>query len=577
MIRIRVIEGAEASLARDRIVQAQQILRRNFPDWHEDADRMFAWLRDPVRTGWRAVLIVAETSTGRVNGFALVLHFSRINASFLDYLAVRQDVRGSGLGSALYEAVREFCQGVGSRALYLEVDPDDPRLVSDEAKLAENQRRLRFYEYYDVRPIVGTEYHLPLGEPPTHAMLLYDSLGNSDAPSRRDARAAVRKILTSRFGEMTSPQYIRRVVNSFRDDPVRLRPPMYVRRRTPAPRRPGKLARSFAMIINHKHIIHHVRDRGYEERPARVGTLVKAIETTGLFASVRPRRYAEKHILAVHDHRYVRFIKELCSKLASDRPVYADTFPRRRPPRRPKLVHPDLAGYYCLDSFTPLDAGAYRAARAAVDAALTGADEILASTPVAYALCRPPGHHAERALCGGFCYFNNAAIAANYLSAHGRVAVVDVDFHHANGTQDIFYQRDDVLTVSIHGDPATAYPYFSGYSEERGEGAGVGTNRNFPLPPDTGDDAYLATLDKALRLVRRFRPKYLVVSLGLDTLRGDPTAFFSLTPAGAEGIGQRLAALRLPTLVVQEGGYNLRNLRRGAAAFFNGWSQGARS
>jgi acetoin utilization deacetylase AcuC-like enzyme/GNAT superfamily N-acetyltransferase len=572
MIRIRAIHGAEAPLARDRIAQAQRILRENFPGWEHDADRMAEWLSDPVRSGWRATLLVAETSQGRVNGFALVLQFSRVNFSFLDYIAVRRGIRGGGLGSALYEAVREYAEEIGSKGLFLETEPDDPELVDDPQTLDDNRRRLRFYEYYDVRPIINTDYHLPLGSPPTHAFLLFDGLGKRNELSRREARSAVRMILKSRFADLTDEAYIRRVVRSFRDDPVQFRPPKYVRRRTPRPPRPGRLEKAYALIVNHRHIIHHVRDRGYEERPARVGALMKAVNAMGLFASVRPRRFAESHILAVHDKPFVRFLKALCNRLPPGRPVYADTFPRRQPVRRPRAVDPDLAGYYCLDSFTPLDAGAYRAARASVDVALTGAEEILAGMPVAYALCRPPGHHAERGLYGGFCYFNNAAIAAHHLSRHGPVAMLDVDFHHGNGTQDIFYRRRDVLTVSLHGDPETAYPYFTGYANEIGEGAGHRSNRNFPLPPGTDDDTYLAALDKALRIVRRHKPAYLVVSLGLDVLGGDPTGFFDLTPDAAEQIGRRIAALKRPTLVVQEGGYNLRNLKRGSVAFFRGWA-----
>ncbi len=576
MIRIRVIQGAGAPLARDRIAQAQRILRQNFPGWEHDAERMVQWLRDPIRTGWRAVLLVAETSQGKVNGFALVLHFSEINSSFLDYIAVRKGIRGSGLGSALYEAVREYCVEVGSQGLYLEVDPDDPELVEDEHTLEQNCRRLRFYEYYDVRPIVNTDYHLPLGDPPTHAYLMFDPLGRDRELPRDEARQAVRMFLEVRFGEMTTPAYIEQVVESFTDDPVRFRPAKYVRRRKPKKPVPGRLEKAYALVINHKHIIHHVRDRGYEERPARVGALLKAVEATNLFTAVKPRRFAESHVLEVHDRHYVRFVKRLCRKLPPGRPVYADTFPRRQPVRRPRVVDPDLAGYYCLDSFTPLDARAYRAARAAVDAALTGAQEVLAGTRLAYALCRPPGHHAERGLYGGFCYFNNAAIAAHHLSGHGRVAVLDVDFHHGNGTQDIFYRRDDVLTVSIHGNPETAYPYFSGFARETGEGPGLGMNRNYPLPAGTDDERYFRTLDKAIRRVRRFRPEYLVVSLGFDTLSGDPTGFFSLSPGGSEGIGRRIAEMHLPTLVVQEGGYSLRNLKRGARAFFRGWVAGDR-
>lgn len=247
--------------------------------------------------------------------------------------------------------------------------------------------------------------------------------------------------------------------------------------------------------------------------------------------------------------------------------MYPDTFPIRRSDRRPRDL-PVQAGYYCIDSCTPLYRNAYLAARASVDVAMTAAEEVLAGTPVAYALCRPPGHHAERKVYGGFCYFNNAAIAAHQLSRHGRTAVLDIDFHHGNGTQDIFYARNDVLAVSVHGHPDYSFPYFSGFSTETGEGAGLGFNHNFPLPPDTDDAGYIKTLEKALARIDRFRPEFLVVSLGLDVLKGDPTGTFVLSVDGMRGIAQRLAQRNIPLLIVQEGGYNLRNLKRGAVAFF---------
>lgn len=228
------------------------------------------------------------------------------------------------------------------------------------------------------------------------------------------------------------------------------------------------------------------------------------------------------------------------------------------------------AGYYCIDTFTPLDRNAYVAARSAVDVAMTAAEDVLAGRRVAYALCRPPGHHAGRRTFGGFCYFNNAATAANHLSAFGKVAVLDLDFHHGNGTQDIFYRRADVLTVSIHGHPNIAYPYFSGFADEVGEDAGRGFNRNFPLPEDASEAAYAEAFDKALKLVARFSPAFLVVSLGFDVMRGDPTGAFFLSPGYMETVGRRLVEMGLPMLLVQEGGYNLRNLRRGGAALFRG-------
>jgi acetoin utilization deacetylase AcuC-like enzyme len=202
--------------------------------------------------------------------------------------------------------------------------------------------------------------------------------------------------------------------------------------------------------------------------------------------------------------------------------------------------------------------------------ALTAAAQLLKGERFAYALCRPPGHHAERRIYGGFCFFNNSAIAANLLSRHGKVALLDIDYHHGNGAQDIFYARADILTVSIHGHPSHAYPNFSGYSDERGEGAGLGFNRNYPVEPPVDDLRYLDLLEKALHTVRVFAPRYLVLSVGFDIMCGDPTGSFAVTAQGIQRIGRRIGRLGLPTLIVQEGGYAIGNLRAGAHAFFVG-------
>jgi acetoin utilization deacetylase AcuC-like enzyme len=193
---------------------------------------------------------------------------------------------------------------------------------------------------------------------------------------------------------------------------------------------------------------------------------------------------------------------------------------------------------------------------------------------VAYAICRPPGHHAERRTFGGFCYFCNGAIAAQRLAADGKVAILDLDFHHGNGAQDIFYRRNDVLTVSLHGHPNFAYPYFSGFADETGEGEGQGFNLNIPLAENTDETAYLAALDTALARIRRFDPVYLLLALGFDTLQGDPTGTFSLRPPAMAAIGRRISELGKPLLVVQEGGYSLRNLRQGALHLFRGMADG---
>ena len=381
----------------------------------------------------------------------------------------------------------------------------------------------------------------------------------------------MRIILKRKYGHIVPPDYIERVVESVIENPVRLRDPRYHTAESPTQHKDHRV-KAFALVSGDLHTIHHVKDRGYVERPARVGALEQALQPTGLFDPIKPRHYGEDHLRHVHAGDFVTYLKVVCEKLSDKGPVYPYVFPIRRPERRPKELAV-RAGYYCIDTFTPLDRNAYQAARQAVDIALTGAEEMLHGRRVAYSLCRPPGHHAERRTFGGFCYFNNAAIAAHYLSAQGKVAMLDIDYHHGNGAQDIFYERSDVLTISIHGHPNHSYPYFSGFSDEIGQGSGAGFNVNFPLPENTDETLYLQTLDKALKQIVRFAPTFLVVCIGFDTMKGDPTGSFVLTATSLRQIGQRIGDLRLPTLVVQEGGYSLRNLRRGAPAFFHGMAK----
>jgi len=321
-----------------------------------------------------------------------------------------------------------------------------------------------------------------------------------------------------------------------------------------------------------RHEIHHLTEKGYVERPVRMRQVMPGLNELP-FETVRPRHYGEEPVRAVHDPHLVSYLSRVCGRLGPKTLVYPNVFPIRHPERRPRELEM-RAGYFCIDTFTPLTANAYRAARAAVDASLTAADLVLDGARIAYALCRPPGHHAERSVFGGFCYFNNAAIAVHRLSAHGPVAFIDIDHHHGNGSQDIFYRRRDVLFVSIHGHPNYAYPYFSGWTDERGEGEGLGYTVNYPLKPRVTDERYLEVLDEAVARIRRFRPRWLAISLGYDIMRGDPTGTFLVSVGGMRRIGERLGALGLPTLVVQEGGYSLHNLRRGATAFFDGLTSG---
>ena len=570
MIRIQRVYGSVLPIDRQRISQAQEIFRQNFSAVASYADNIPDVLDHPFKFGYDSILLVCETAMAKVMGFSLVMHFPEINSSLLDFLATRRQMRGGGIGGALFEATQEYLQQQGSRGLYMEVLPDDPAQVRDPALLKENQQRLRFYEHYGIRPIINTEFETPIGQSPA-PYLLFDGLGRGAPLRRSECRAAIRLILTRKYSHLVTPDYIERVVESVIDDPVRFREPRYVKN-PPEIDRKERVEKAFGMICGSLHAIHHVRDRGYVERPARVGALEKAAMSTGLFNRITPRHFGDEHIRAVHDHDFLAYLKVVCEKLSNGTPVYPYVFPIRRPERKPKELAV-RAGYYCIDTFTPLDHQAYQAARQAVDVALTGAEDVLRGRRVAYALCRPPGHHAERRTFGGFCYLNNAAIAAQFLSRHGTVAMLDIDYHHGNGAQDIFYNRNDVLTISLHGHPNHSYPYFSGFADEQGDGPGKGFNHNFPLPEATDETLYLQTLDKAIRTIERFKPTFLVVCLGFDTIKGDPTGSFVLRVSSLRKVGQRIGRLKLPTLVVQEGGYSLRNLRQGAPAFFGGIAQ----
>ncbi|MGD9955224.1 MAG: histone deacetylase family protein [Candidatus Nanopelagicales bacterium] len=229
------------------------------------------------------------------------------------------------------------------------------------------------------------------------------------------------------------------------------------------------------------------------------------------------------------------------------------------PEREPAAIHA-AAGRYCYDTMTLVGPGTWTAARAAVDVALTAVDTVVAGSPLAYALVRPPGHHVTRSAYGGSCYLNNAGIAAQALrdAGHERVAVVDLDAHHGNGTQALFYDRADVLYASLHVDPGAGwFPHYAGFADETGRGAGLGANLNLPLAPGTGDAAWLAAVDRLASAVESVGATALVVSLGVDSAAADPESPLDVSVQGHHDAGARLAALGLPTVAVQEGGYDL--------------------
>lgn len=280
-------------------------------------------------------------------------------------------------------------------------------------------------------------------------------------------------------------------------------------------------------------------------------------------------------ILAVHDAGMIHLLQTAYSRFAAEtgeaRPIIPETYAVGWQPRyRTRSVHGEL-GRYCFDTSAPIFAGTWLAAYQSVQLALSAANAIRQGARLSYALCRPPGHHVHRDRYGGFCYLNNIAVAAHWLSQQGqRVAILDIDYHHGNGTQAIFYDRADVLFCSLHADPMDEYPYYWGFSDERGEGAGLGYNFNFPLPLGTTETEYVPALTAALAQIQQYQPQILLISLGFDTFTGDPTGKFQLQTESFYRIAQQIAQLKLPTLIVQEGGYRLDKLKQNVQAFFQG-------
>lgn len=319
------------------------------------------------------------------------------------------------------------------------------------------------------------------------------------------------------------------------------------------------------------------------EVAGRAERIREALEADGGFELLVPVEHGDEHLLAVHDPGLVAFLADAWAAL------------RREGQPHPSLI-PDTvasmflfegmtgfsghepvsaggrAGFRGFDTSTPIVAGTYAAARAAVDVALTTVDCVLAGDRLAYGLCRPPGHHAARSMYGGFCYFNNAAIAAESIVRRTGepVAILDVDFHHGNGTEQLFWRRGDVLYVSLHADPDRQYPYFLGRADETGEGPGAGMNLNIPLPAGLSNEGYLDALDRGLQRIAREPGSIVVVSLGFDTFGLDPLGDFALTSDVYHEVGRRVAALGRRLVILQEGGYHLPSLGDNARTWLRG-------
>lgn len=335
-------------------------------------------------------------------------------------------------------------------------------------------------------------------------------------------------------------------------------------------------------VVGHAHRVHLApAKRGgasatvEHERPARVDRLYAALRDVGS-AVTDPDDHGLEPILAVHDRRLVAHLRSAGAAGRRDgEAVIPDVFPHvamtpRAVPER-VVEGRGLAGSLCFDCSSPLYRGSWKAIYMSAQIALTAADRV-GETRVCYALCRPPGHHAGPSLYGGFCYLNNTAIAATSLLHRGRVAILDLDIHHGNGTQAAFWASEQVLTVSLHEHPSYGYPYFTGHPEERGADRGEGLNLNLPLAQGCGPDAYLDALEIALEEIADFAPASLVVALGFDGLAEDPLSDARLTPETYGQIAGLVAQLARPTVLVQEGGYALGRLQEAAGAFFGPFS-----
>lgn len=341
------------------------------------------------------------------------------------------------------------------------------------------------------------------------------------------------------------------------------------------------------------HLLHDVVEETYlgvpipaNEVAERVELIRAALAADGGFEETGATEHGLEPILAVHAEGLVRFLETAWAEVRRQgiRRTFlaADTYPNQAmfeglsEAARADLAEPwaigGRAGWWGLDSAAPLVAGTYTAARAAVDVALTAADLVLAGEPAVYGLCRPPGHHAARSMYGGYCFFNNAAIAAEALvrASGERVAILDLDYHHGNGTQQIFWRRGDVLYASIHADPARQYPFFLGRADETGEGAGAGENLNLPMPAGLSNAGYLETLDRALEAIAGRPGSVVVVSLGFDTYALDPIGDFALTTDVYHEVGRRVAALGRRLVILQEGGYHRPSLGENARAWLRG-------
>ncbi|MCY4148994.1 MAG: histone deacetylase family protein [Gammaproteobacteria bacterium] len=301
------------------------------------------------------------------------------------------------------------------------------------------------------------------------------------------------------------------------------------------------------------------------ESPERMEYVLKQIHETGLGEIIKPREFSMNPILRIHDSRFVDFL-ETCWEKWKSVGYEGEAIPTIQPVRGMRQCIPEHVegqlGYFSLSIETSISEGTWEAVLASARVALTAQDLMKEGHNAAFALCRPPGHHAAADMFGGYCFFNNAAVCAQAFLDQGArmVAILDVDFHHGNGTQSIFYDRKDVMYLSLHGDPEHAFPHFLGYADESGIDLGDGFNHNYPMPPDTTYSKWFEALEDACSKIKAYAPDALVVSLGVDTFEEDPISFFKLKSDDFRHYGRYLGKLALPTLFIMEGGYAIEKI-----------------
>jgi len=571
LFKIRKVTDSFHPSNKHAIEQVFDILRIHFPSVKEEKiNEILEQMKDPLKYQFSSTLFVAEDGHNNIKGFAILFYMPDTHFCYLDYIAVKPGRISSGVGGAIYERIREEAQLLKSIGIFMECLPDDEALCRDKSEIKQNKARLAFYERYGARPIVGTKYEIPVNpEDDCPPYLVFDDLGNDYKLSSKEAKKIIKAILQRKYPKYCPEDYVKMVVGSVKDNPVQLRDYKYLVKNRPLEKNKA-IKNLIPLVVNDKHDIHHVKERGYIESPVRISSILKEITKLDAFKTRPSRGFPDKHITDVHNPKYFNYFKTVCDSFPEGKSIYPYVFPVRNATRPPKDLSV-LAGYYCIDTFTPLNKNAFVAARSGVNCALTGAELLLEGYHTAYALVRPPGHHAERDVFGGFCYFNNSSIAAHFLTKYGKVAILDIDYHHGNGHQQIFYSRKDVLTASIHGNPSFAYPYFTGFAEETGDGEGEGFNQNYPLKEILSGEEYLVVLKKSLKRIAAYKPDYLIISLGLDIAKGDPTGTWSLKAADFKNNGIEIGKQSYPILFVQEGGYKNRTLGINARHFFEGF------